>query len=44
MKQFNMGNSFEQNMPSTIKNEPFLDIGRPTNGDDDEDRVIVGHV
>ena len=31
MKQFNMGNSFEQNMPSKIKNEPFWDLGRPTN-------------
>ena len=30
MKQFNMGNSFEQNMPSKIKNEPFWDLGRPT--------------
>ena len=26
----NMGNSFEQNMPSKIKNEPFWDLGRPT--------------
>ena len=25
-----MGNSFEQNMPSKIKNEPFWDLGRPT--------------
>ena len=30
MKLFNMGNSFEQNMPSKIKNEPFWDLGRPT--------------
>ena len=27
-----MGNSFEQNMPSELKNEPFMELGRPTIG------------